>query len=426
MKILFLTDNFPPEVNAPATRTYEHCREWIKEGAEVTVITCAPNFPHGKLYNGYKNKLYQKENIDGIEVIRVWSYMSSNNGFLKRVLDYVSFAFMSFWVGLFQKFDVIVATSPQLFTTCTGYGLSKVKRRPWIFELRDIWPESIKTVGVLKQGYIINFLEKIELALYKNTTKVVAVTDAFKENLISRGIDSNKIEVITNGSNLKLFSAQKKNVKLLKSLNLEDKFIVGYIGTHGLAHSLDFIVKAIGKVTDETIHFLFIGDGAMKKSIIQMADTLKLENITFLDAIAKEEVPLYLSICDISLAPLKNRDNFKTVIPSKIFEASAMEKPTLLGVQGQAQKILEKYNAGICFEPENEKDFIMKLSMIKDEKRYLEYKKGCKVLAKAYDRKKLAKEMLKIIEKLVIKENRVTSSDSTYSTETIINNHPNC
>jgi len=426
MKILFLTDNFPPEVNAPATRTYEHCQEWIKDGAEVTVITCAPNFPHGKLYKGYKNKLYQKENIDGIEVIRVWSYMSSNNGFIKRVLDYASFSLMSFLVGLFQKFDVIVATSPQFFTTWTGYGLSKLKRRPWIFELRDIWPESIKTVGALKQGYIINRLEKIELALYRDATRVVAVTSAFKKNLISRGINGEKIEVITNGSNLELFSTRKKDIELLKKLDLKNKFIVGYIGTHGLAHSLDFIINSISKIKDTQIHFLFIGDGAMKESIMKLAYTLRLKNVTFLDAIAKEEVPRYLSICDISLAPLKNEENFKTVIPSKIFEASAMEKPTLLGVQGEAQGILEKYGAGICFEPENEKDFIEKLMRIKEEKFYLESKKGCQMLAKAYDRKRLAKEMLLII-KSVSKASRVsTSHDSTiYSTETLTNSHQN-
>jgi glycosyltransferase involved in cell wall biosynthesis len=353
--------------------------------------------------------------------------MSSNNGFLKRVLDYLSFSFMSFWIGVFQKFDIIVATSPQFFTTWTGYGLSKIKRKPWIFELRDIWPESIKTVGALKQGRIINVLEKIELFLYRNSTKVVAVTDAFKENLISRGIDENKIEVITNGSNLELFSAREKDLELVKKLHLKDKFIVGYIGTHGLAHSLDFIINSLAKITDESIHFLFIGDGAMKKIVVQIANNLKLKNITFLDAIPKEEVPLYLSICDISLAPLKNEENFKTVIPSKIFEASAMEKPTLLGVRGQAQKILEEYHAGICFEPENEKDFIDKLMILKDKKVYLECQEGCKLLAKAYDRKKLAKEMLEIIQSLTTPKpkGRVMVNHSTYSTKAVIDNRLN-
>lgn len=398
MKILFITDNFPPEVNAPATRTYEHIKEWLKdEDVKVTVLTCFPNFPHGKVYEGYKNRLYKKENIDGIEVIRVWSYITSNSGFIKRVLDYMSFAFMAFFVGLFKKYDVIVATSPQFFTTWSAWGLSKIRRKPWIFELRDLWPESIRTVGAMKDGKAIQTLEKIELGLYKSCNKVIAVTDAFKTNLINRGIDKNKIEVVTNGSNIDLFYPREKDFTLLEELNLKDKFIVGYIGTHGMAHSLDFIVNSISKIEDESIHFLFIGDGAMKKTIIDISKQLNLKNITFLNPIKKEEVPRYLNICDVSLAPLKKEDNFKTVIPSKIFEASAMQKPTLLGVEGQAQEILEKYSAGICFEPENKKDFIEKLFYLKNTEVYKECQKGCVELAKDFDRKKLAQKMLKII-----------------------------
>ncbi len=398
MKILFLTDNFPPEVNAPATRTYEHCKEWVKLGARVTVVTCAPNFPHGKIYKGYKNKLYQKENIDGIEVIRVWSYITSNSGFVKRVLDYISFAVSAFIAGSFQKFDIIVATSPQFFTTWAGWALSKVKRKPWIFELRDLWPESIRTVGAMKDEKILDFLEKIELALYKDAKCVIAVTDAFKQNLVNRGINGGKIEVVTNGANIDLFYPRPKDQKLLKKLGLENKFVVGYIGTHGMAHSLDFIVRSISKIKDPDIHFLFIGDGAMKSTIVELANKLNLKNITFLDPISKEEVPRYLSIIDVSLAPLKKSDTFKTVIPSKIFEASAMLKPTLLGVEGQAQEILEHYHAGVCFEPENEKDFILKLYLLKSDKRfYIDCIKGCTVLAENFDRKKLAVDMLMIL-----------------------------
>jgi len=399
MKILFITDNFPPEVNAPATRTYEHCQEWIKKGIEVTVITCVPNFPHGKVYSGYKNRLYQKENIDGIEVIRVWSYMNSNIGFIKRVLDYSSFAFSSFLAGLFQKTDIIIATSPQFFTTWSAYALSKLKQKPWIFELRDIWPESIQSVGAIKHKKTLDFLEKIELALYRDSDRVIAVTDAFKSNLISRGISDNKISIVTNGSNIELFSIKDKNQELIKKLNLEDKFIVGYIGTHGMAHSLDFIIKSISKIKDNSIHFLFIGNGAMKDTIVKLATKLNLKNITFLDSISKEEVPKYLSIVDVSLAPLKKSDTFKSVIPSKIFEASAMRKPTLLGVEGEAQKIIEKYNAGVCFEPENEQDFIAKIYELKNNKLlYSSCQDGCSKLAFDFDRKRLANKMLEILQ----------------------------
>jgi len=396
MKILFITDNFPPEVNAPATRTYEHINEWIKnKDVEVTVITCFPNFPHGRVYEGYKNKLYQVENLDGIRVIRVWSYITKNSGFVKRVMDYISFAFSSFIAGLFVKTDIIIATSPQFFTTWSGCALGFLKRKSWIFELRDLWPESIKTVGAMKQGKMIEILEKIEIFLYKNSTKVISVTDSFKENLISRGIDKNKIEVITNGANLELFYPRDKNINLLNKLNLQDKFIFGYIGTHGMAHSLDFIINSIAEIKDKNIHFLFVGDGAMKEKIIGIANNLNLKNVTFLEPIKKEEVPKYLSIVDVSLVPLKKSDTFKTVIPSKIFESCAMQKPILLGVEGESKRIIERYNAGICFEPENKNDFLDKISLIKKE--YQNYKSGCEKLANDFDRKKLSNKMLNII-----------------------------
>lgn len=403
MKILFITDNFPPEVNAPATRTYEHCKQWLEhDDVEITVITCAPNFPHGNVYKGYKNKLYQRENFEGIDVIRVWSYITSNSGFTKRVLDYISFAISSFFVGLFRKNDVIIATSPQFFTTWTAWALSKIKRKPWIFELRDLWPESIKTVGAMEQGKAIDALEKIELALYRDADKVVAVTEAFKSNLIKRGINSDKIDVVTNGSNMKLFFQRDKDTELLEQLKLNDKFIVGYIGTHGMAHSLDFIVRSLSKINDKHIHFLFIGDGAMKSKIVDLANELSLVNITFLDPVSKDEVPRYMSIIDVSLAPLKKEENFKTVIPSKIFEASAMRKPTLLGVEGQAQEIIEKYDAGLCFEPENEADFIEKIQQIQSDFLYKKLQEGCEKLSSDFDRNLLAKRMLDIIKQVAV------------------------
>ena len=152
MKILFLSDNFPPEVNAPASRTYEHCKEWVKQGIDVTVITCFPNFPEGKLYLGYRNKLIQKEVIDGIQVIRIWSYITSNEGFIRRTMDYISFGIFSFSIGLFIRNDLIVATSPQFFTALFGRKLAFWRRKPWVMEVRDLWPESIKNVGALKDG----------------------------------------------------------------------------------------------------------------------------------------------------------------------------------------------------------------------------------------------------------------------------------
>lgn len=401
MKLLFLTDNFPPESNAPASRTYEHCKQWVQMGMEVTVITCAPNFPYGKTYQGYKNKLYQTEVMDGIKVIRVWSYMTENKGVVKRVFDYMSYAFSAFIAGLFVKTDLIVATSPQLFATLGGCALAKVKRKPWIFELRDLWPEGIKDHGAIKKDYLLNFLTKMELCLYRKATHIVTVTEGLKENLSSRGIEPNKIDIVTNGANMELFRPLAKDQVLLKNLNLEGKFIVGYIGTHGMAHGLEFIMESLSEFQNSQVHFLFVGTGAKKEATVKKAKALELKNVTFLDPVPKAEVSKYISIVDVALVPLTKTVIHASLIPSKIFESAAMQKPMLLGVEGEARNIVEKYNAGIAFEPENKKEFLEALEKISsDDEAYKQYQAGCAELAEAFDRKVLAEKMFHVLEKV--------------------------
>ncbi len=399
MKLLFLSDNFPPEGNAPATRTYEHCKEWVKQGVEVTVITCNPNFPYGKVYDGYKNKLYQSEVIDGIKVIRVWSYMAENKGAIKRIADYVSYAFSAILAGLFIKTDLIVATSPQLFTALGGCVLAKIRRKPWIFELRDLWPEGIKDTGAIKNEKILNFLVKMELCLYRQSSFVITVTNGLKNNLISRGIEASKIDVVTNGANLGLFQPREKNIGILKRLGLEDKFVFGYIGTHGLAHGLEFIIESISELKDDRLHFLFIGTGAKKAAVVALAEKLQLNNVTFLDPVAKSEVVDYISVIDAALIPLTKTDIHASLIPSKIFESAAMLKPILLGVEGEAADIVKRYNAGLVFEPENKNEFLAGVEKISsNDVLYAELQKGCSKLAEEFDRKRLAAKMLKILD----------------------------
>lgn len=404
MRILFITDNFPPEVNAPATRTYEHCKEWVKQGAEVTVITCFPNFPQGKVYSGYKNKWKQIEWIDGIKVVRVWSYISANEGFAKRTLDFISFSITSFFAGLSQKSDVVIATSPQFFTALSGRSLSFWKRKPWIMEVRDLWPESIKTVGAMKDNIFIRYFEKEEKWCYKSAKKIIAVTDSFKMEITKRGIPSDKIEVIKNGANLELYTPRIKNKALIEKYNLDGKIVLGYIGTHGMAHKLDFILDCAKIIKKQTsaYHFILIGDGAEKKNLLQKVESEAITNVTMIDSIPKNDVPDYLSILDAAIINLRKSELFTTVIPSKIFETAAMEIPILIGVDGEARSIIEEFNAGLFYEPENEQDFIRKVNDLFGNPHVLQSVKiGSQILAKAFDRKKLAIKLLTIIQKSI-------------------------
>jgi glycosyltransferase involved in cell wall biosynthesis len=415
MNILFLTDNFPPESNAPANRTYEHCLEWINKGAKVTVITCAPNFPKGKIFAGYKNKLYQTEEMNGIKVIRVWSYMSGNAGVLRRTLDYISFGLMAFFVSLFVKTDILIATTPQFFTAFFGYLAAFFKRKPWIMEVRDLWPESIKAVDAIKQNKVIDFLEKIELFLYRRATRIVVVTDSFKENISSRGISKGKIDVVKNGVILKQYPILPKSESLLKQHNLENKFIVGYMGTHGLAHKLDFILECATLVKDPDIHFVFVGNGAKREELLKQKKRLHLDNVSLLPSVTKLETKEFISIFDVSLVNLRKNKTFKTVIPSKIFENAAMGKPILLGLEGESKQIINHFEAGICFEPENKFDFINKLLALKEDKKAIAlYRDGALKMAQAFNRSSFAIQMLTIIKKVVFGSSSLIAINPKY------------
>lgn len=403
MHILFLTDNFPPEVNAPASRTFEHCREWVGAGHKVTIITCAPNFPKGKVFDGYKNKLWQSAEMDGIQVIRVWTYISANNGFIKRILDYVSFMVAAILAAFFvRKVDVVVGTSPQFFTACAAYVTGSLKRVPWVFELRDIWPESIRAVGAMKQSVILDFLEKVELFLYRKATVIVSVTNAFRELLGQRGLDVEKIHVVTNGVDSSRFSQREKDAELVAKLGLEGKFVAGYIGTHGMAHALDTVLDAARILADapdgDLYRFILLGDGAEKNALVARAKQEGLSNVIFVDSVPKDQVVRYWSLLDASVIHLKNNELFTKVIPSKLFECMAMAVPVLHGVRGESAKIVEDEGVGITFEPQNAEALVAGLrAMQSDTDLYNRLKTNGPQAAKLYDRRVLASKMLAIL-----------------------------
>ena len=400
MKILFLTDNFPPETNAPATRTFEHCNKWIEMGYEITIVTCFPNFPVGKIYEGYKNHLYKIEYINGIKVIRVWSYITSNSGFIKRSIDYLSFGITSLLFGLNIKTDLIIATSPQFFTPISARFLSFFKNVPWVMEVRDLWPDSIVAVGsIKKKSFLFNLLKKIESHLYKSAYKIIVVTDSFKKYLINdQKIESKKIGVFKNGIvKKKIRNINKTEIdRLKKNLKLNNKIIFSYIGTHGMAHKLDFILNSIKLLKNTKFHFLFIGEGAEKSNLIKLKAKNKIFNVTFLKNQSKKDIIKYIELSDYSIVNLKKSDEFKNVIPSKIFENIAMSKPILLGVEGESKKLIEKYKVGITYIPENYQSFKKAIFKILQIDKEIFNKNKNKFLNK-FDRDEIASKMIKFI-----------------------------
>lgn len=409
MHILFLTDNFPPEVNAPASRTYEHCREWVKAGHDVTVITGQPNFPRGRVFDAYKNRWRTTEVIDGIKVVRTWTYITANEGFIKRTLDYLSFMAMATIAALgVRRPDVIIATSPQFFTACAGCVVSRLHRAPWVFELRDMWPESIRAVGAMKEGIALRLLERLELFLYRDAVAVVSVTHAFKSNLVQRGVAAENIHVVTNGADLSHFKPRPRDVDLARSLDLEGCFVAGYVGTHGMAHALDTLLDAAELVRErpggEKVKLLLLGDGASKESLQAKAKAKGLTNVIFVDSVPKAEVARFWSLLDVAIIHLKRTPLFRTVIPSKLFECMAMGLPVLHGVEGESAEIVIRDEAGVVFEPENAPALAdALLRMANDTHGRLEMASRALSAASRYDRVVLAASLLETLDKITVK-----------------------
>jgi glycosyltransferase involved in cell wall biosynthesis len=405
MHILFLTDNFPPESNAPANRTFEHARQWVASGHRVTIITCAPNFPDGQLFEGYKNRVFQTEQMDGIAVIRVWSFMTRNTGFVLRLLDFLSFMVSGFLGGLrVRDADIIIGTSPQFFTVCAAYCLAKVKQRPFVFEMRDIWPESLEAVEMSNAGLFIRLASPLADYLYRRADHLIVVTHSFKAYLQDRGVSGERITVIPNGVDLDMFFPIPADISLQQELQLGDKFVVGYLGTHGLAHGLESVVEAArlaGQTVDLTaVHFITVGAGAQFDRIKELASDL--DNFTMIGQVSRADILCYWSLLDASLIHLKVSPLFESVIPSKMFEAMAMGVPIIHGVAGESADIVRTTGSGICFAAEQPDALLSAIRKIATDKGgYQRMKTCCLSSAQNYNRASLADRMVDCLQGVV-------------------------
>jgi colanic acid biosynthesis glycosyl transferase WcaI len=402
MKILFLTENFPPETNAAATRVFERACYWVNWGHEVTILTSAPNFPQGKLHAGYENAWKSVESRGGMRVVRVKTYISANEGFLRRTFDFVSFMCTAFFFGLFEKKpDLVIATSPQFFAAVGGWALAAARGVPFIFELGDLWPKSILAVGAMKKSLLVTLLEKLELFLYRRSKAVVALTHAFKADLIRRGIPSEKIAVVVNGVDLPRYAPRPKSESLASEWGLSGKFTIGYVGTHGMAHGLINVLEAAELLRDRSdIRFLFVGAGAERDMLMEEAKKRNLANVIFQPSQPKERMPEIWSLCEVALVHLKDSPTFAEVIPSKIFEAMGMGLPVLLvAPEGEASRIIIADQAG-PWVPAGQPDKLAEAACLLADQSEVRQKFAASSLASAplHSREHQASEMLKVLE----------------------------
>lgn len=360
MKILYVSQYFPPEMGAPAARVSQLARHWAAAGHDVTVLTGFPNHPTGVVPRAYRDKLRRlvfREHVDGVAVVRTWLLPLPNGRWWERILNYASFCLSASLTGLFlSRPDVVIATSPQLLVGLAGWWLGKVKRTPIVLEVRDLWPDAIIASGVGQESSALaRALRGLSRFLYRACDHLVVVTDAFRQELEEKwGVPAAKMSVIENGVELDAFTPWGNSAVLPGDFGV-GRFVVSYIGTLGLAHGLETVITAAGLMGEAApdVAFLLVGDGADKERLRSQVRRSGASNVHFIDAQPREEVPSLIRSSHVCLVTLKKADVFKTVIPTKMLEFMACGRPVVLAVDGQARRVLEQAGGGLFVEPED-------------------------------------------------------------------------
>ena len=399
MKLLYFTQYFPPEVGATQTRAWEMCRLLVENGHKVTVVTEVPNHPSGVIPPAYKGKLAEPRSESGIDVLRLWVKASPEKTFRLRMQFYLSYMGMAALAGLLLKgeYHLVYATSPPLFVGAAGLAASATRRIPFVFEVRDLWPESAVALGELRSKRAIVAAEKLEHLLYKRATKVVGVTKGICSRLRQCGLPSDKVALIPNGANTDLFTYQPERGRAIaEELGLGDKFIALYAGIHGVAQGLETVLQAAHLLRDNRdIQFVFVGEGPRKAALMEMSRSLRQENVRFLPEVPAERMPAYLSAAGCAIVPLRDEPLFRGALPSKMFEAWACSRPVVLSVAGEAAGVLEKSAGGVLAAPEDAEAMAQAIAYLQAHKDNAEAlgKRGRAYVEQRYSRREQARKL---------------------------------
>jgi colanic acid biosynthesis glycosyl transferase WcaI len=406
VKILFVSQYFPPEVCAPANRTYEFSREWARLGHDVTVLTAFPHHPRGVKQPGDRWALTRRERVDGIEVIRTYVYATANKGIFRRMMSYASFMTSAVAIGRWRlsRPDVVVATSPQLLCACAGYAIARSLRAPFVFEVRDLWPESILAVEAMKRNFVVRRLQDVARFLYARSDRIITVGDGYRRQIHRRyGVAMERMDVVTNGIDTDLFEPGVRDNEVRREYGWGERFVVLYMGTHGMAHALHRVLEAAREMLPRgDILFVFVGEGAEKDNLKELASRWSLSNVQFVDQQPKPRVPDFYAACDLGLVTLRDTPLFQDVLPSKIFEYMGMQKPLLIGVGGEARRTVEEAGAGEFVPPENVPALVEAITRLSQQPERLEQmgRNGRDYVIDKFDRRVIALRYLDILSRV--------------------------
>lgn len=408
MKILYVSQYYAPEMGAPAARVSELAAHWVADGHEVVVLTAFPNHPTGKIHPDYRKKfrrVFYSERRDGVSVVRCWLLPLPNRRSVERVLNYMSFCISSALRGLFvRRPGIVIGTSPQLLVGLSAWWIARLRRVPFVFEVRDLWPEGILAAGVGRDDSLFaRTLTSVSSFLYKRADHIVVVSPAFETDLVSQGIDQSKISVVPNGVETEMFTPGE-SLEWRRDHDLEKSFVVSFVGTIGLAHGLATVLEAALRLRERApdVTFVVVGEGTERVLLEQRARAEGLDNVCFVGQVPRSEVPEVLRASDCALVLLKDAAAYEKVIPSKMLEFMAAGLPIVLGVRGQARAILDEAGAGIAISPESVEELVEAiLSLRGDAGRRDELgKSGRAFVTKRFSRLRTASDYLRLLEAL--------------------------
>lgn len=408
MRIAYICHYFVPEPAAPAARVHEFARAWVRAGHAVSVITAFPNHPLGRIASAYRRRLWATEHLDGIRVLRCWLYAVPNRGVGRRALDHLSFMLTALVLGLprLGKVDVVVASSPTLFSALAAWLIARLQGVPFVMEVRDLWPAAIVSLGLMRPGPVVSVLEALARFLYRRAARVVVVTDAFADRLAVQGVAREKLRVIPNGADTRLFSPAADGVSTRAALGLDGRFVVAYIGSHGLSHGLGVVLDAATSQPEVT--YLLVGDGADRERLLAERNRRGLQNVVMRPSVAKADVPGLYAAADVCLVPLRDVPLFDAFVPSKLFEMLAAGRPVVGAVRGEAREILLSSGGALLVEPERGDQLAQAVDRLRGDPtlRAELAARGRAFAEQNYDRDTLAARYLELLTDVVVQGSR--------------------
>ncbi len=350
MHVLLIHQAFISPNQAGGTRHYELGKRFVAEGNEFTIVASDVSY-----LSGTKAEMPADgpETYAGVHVRRAWTYAALHRNYVWRVVSFLSFMVSSVWAAMkVRNVDIVMGTSPPIFQLLSAWIVSVVKWKPFVLEVRDLWPEFAVDIGVLKNPVLIWLARRLESFLYRRATHLVVNSPAYREYLIEKGVPAAKVSFVANGVDTSMFSQPTDASALRDELGLEGKFVVTYAGAIGMANDLDVVLDAADHLRDEPdVHFLLVGDGKECDRLQERAVQMSLPNVTFTGPQPKAEMPRYLAMSDACLATLRDIPMFRTTYPNKVFDYMAAARPTILGIDGVIRDVVEAADGGIAIPP---------------------------------------------------------------------------